>query len=248
MSTVTPPSPRASRAGGGLVNGEDVVSLDLPSLDVGTVEFWFNPTWTSGGLTPPGTTRPLLLFRKPQQEETVALVFRQDGPLPRAFSHKGYPPSFRKRMGVNNSARWACGTWNHLAFVWDEDKTCLNAVIDRLRIGPKREHLLVLTDDPHLPHFRLSFVGSAEPQFDAVPDSVSLGLLSPDAAVTETIEIVARKADDNLGIIAAVCDLRELRIRNERLLDGYDPVAQIGVVYRHATTQKPPQLCVGTAQ
>ena len=79
-------------------------------------------------------------------------------------------------MGVNNSARWARGTWNHLAFVWDKDKTwavyvngvgagsrvrrrvgsepfqldsevrlfvgsdpdsrtCLNAVIDRLRIS-----------------------------------------------------------------------------------------------------------------
>ena len=31
--------------------------------------------------------------------------------------HKGYPPSFRNQMGANNSARWARGTWNHLAFV-----------------------------------------------------------------------------------------------------------------------------------
>jgi hypothetical protein len=159
-----------------LADGSDVLTLDLPSLEAGTVEFWFNPSWTSGGLTPPGTTRPLLLFRKPRQEETVALVFRQDGPLTRAFLHKGYPPSFRNQMGANNSARWARGTWNHLAFVWDKDKTwavyvngvgagsrvrrrvgsepfqvnsevrlfvgsdpdsrtCLNAVIDRLRIS-----------------------------------------------------------------------------------------------------------------
>ena len=106
-----------------LVNGEDVLSLDLPSVDEGTVEFWFQPTWTSGGLTPPGTTRPLLIFRKSQQEETSALVFRQDGPLTRVFLHKEYPPSFRNQMGANNSARWARGTWNHLAFVWDKDKT-----------------------------------------------------------------------------------------------------------------------------
>ncbi len=109
------------------VNGNDLLSIPVGRktandryenlhLEEGTIEFRFKPNWTTGGLLPYGTTRPILAFQSGKTEK-LSFVFRQDGSLPRVFVLR-QSAKVQSRIGSHDRMWWQRDQWTHVALVW----------------------------------------------------------------------------------------------------------------------------------